>query len=104
MLDELGQLLLQKGVLNDKILFSEEYYNQCICKYSAGGFPECTAYGLGWWLDTYEDRPYFYAAGFGGQRVLISPENNICIILLSDMNRPHPENKKIVEQILDYII
>lgn len=104
MLDELGQLLLQKGVLNDKILFSEDYYYQCICEYSAGGFPECTSYGLGWWIDTYEDTPYFYAAGFGGQRVLISPENNICISLLSDMDRPHPENKKIVEQILKYTI
>ncbi|HXK53687.1 MAG TPA: serine hydrolase domain-containing protein [Hyphomicrobiales bacterium] len=104
MLDELGQLLLHKGVLNGQTVFSEMYYRQCLCAYSAGGFPEHTAYGLGWWVDAYQGVPYFYAAGFGGQKVLVCPEHALCISLLSDMDRPHPENKRAVEQILDTML
>lgn len=48
LLNELGQLLLNKGVIHGKRLFSEEYYEQSICEYSSGGLPECTPYGLSW--------------------------------------------------------
>ena len=65
-LDEWGQLLLNKGVVGETRLFSEEYYQQCLSAYSDGGFPECTAYGLGMWIEKRSDIPYFYASGFGG--------------------------------------
>ena len=72
-LDEWGQLLLNKGVVGETRLFSEEYYQQCISEYSGGGFPECTAYGLGVWLENRSDIPYFYASGFGGQYLVVIP-------------------------------
>lgn len=100
LLDELGQLLLNKGVIGDKRLFSEEFYEQAICKYSSGGFPECTSYGLGWWLEDDENMPYYYAAGFGGQKLVIVPQKKMVISILSDMDRPHPENKDVIEMAL----
>lgn len=51
--------MLNKGVINGKRLFSEEYYEQSICEYSCGGFPECTPYGLGWWIGKDLEIPYF---------------------------------------------
>lgn len=50
-LDEWGQLLLNKGVVGETHLCCEEYYQQCVSAYSGGGFPECTAYGLGMWIE-----------------------------------------------------
>lgn len=97
LLDELGQLLLNKGVVNGKRLFSEEYYVQSICKYSCGGFPECTSYGLSWWLRSDLNMPHFYAAGFGGQILAVIPQKKMIISILADMDRPHPENKEIIE-------
>lgn len=99
-LDELGQLMLNKGVINGTRLFSEEYYLQSINKYSEGGFPECSSYGLGWWTDDHAGVSYFYAAGFGGQYLIVIPEKNIIISILSFMDKPHPENKMIIGDIM----
>ncbi|WP_167957033.1 serine hydrolase [Anaerosporobacter faecicola] len=100
LLDELGLLFLNKGVIGGKRLFSEEYYEQTICKYSCGGFPKCTAYGLGLWLENDTHTPYFYAAGFGGQVLAVIPQKKMIISILSDMDRPHPENKEIIKMAL----
>lgn len=78
LLDELGTLLLNRGIISGKRLFSEEYYEQAICKYSDGGFPECTPYGLGLWL-----------------------KNDLN---LSDMDSPHPENNELIHKILQQFI
>lgn len=101
-LDELGQLMLNKGMVGEKRLFSEEYYEQSICKYSNGGFPECVPYGLGWWLNVESEIPYFCASGFGGQDLIVVPQKNMTISILCDMDRPHPENKKIIELALQF--
>ena len=100
MLNELGQLFLNKGVINGKRLFFEEYYEQSICEYSCGGFPECTPYGLGWWIGKDLKIPYFFASGFGGQYLVIIPQKKMVISILSDMDRPHLENKTVIEKAL----
>lgn len=96
-LNDFGQLMLNKGTVGEKRLFSEEFFEQSVTGYSDGGFPECTPYGLGWWIAKVSGASYFYAAGFGGQYLAIIPEKAIVISILSDMDRPHPENKKIIE-------
>lgn len=96
MLDELGQLLLNKGVINGKRLFAEEYYEQSIYEYSRGGFPECDSYGLSWWLGHIQSIPYFYASGFGGQYLIMIPQEKMVVSIMSDMDRPHPENKNVI--------
>ena len=98
-LDELGQLMLHKGAINGTELFSPAYYRQCIRAYSAGGSPEHSPYGLGWWID--EGGRYVYAAGFGGQILLISPENKLSVAILSDMDRPHLENRELVQRLAE---
>lgn len=104
LLNELGQLLLNKGVINGKRLFSEEYYEQSICEYSGGGFPECTPYGLGWWIGKDIEIPYFFASGFGGQYLAVIPQEEMVISILSDMDRPHPENMAIIEKTLQTML
>lgn len=99
-LDELGQLILSKGMIRGKKLFSENFYHESFQKYSNGGFPECNPYGLGWWLGEYSEIPYYYAAGFGGQILAVIPQRNIVISILSDMDRPHPENSEIIRSFI----
>lgn len=100
MLNELGQLMLNKGEINGQRLFFEEYYEQSIREYSCGGFPECTPYGLGWWIGKDLKTPYFFASGFGGQYLVIIPQKKMVISILSDMDRPHSENKSVIEEAL----
>ena len=92
--------MLNKGKVGETRLFSEEFFEQSICEFSQGGFPECTSYGLGWRVDNCSEIPYYYTSGFGGQYLAIVPQNNMVISMLSDMDRPHPENKKIIEAVL----
>lgn len=96
-LNELGQLLLNKGSINGKRLFSEEYYNQMVKEYSCGGFPEGVPYGLSWWIEKNQTISYFSACGFGGQKLVVVPQKEMIISILSDMDRPHPENRDIIE-------
>ena len=42
-----------------------------------------------------------YGRLFGGQLLAIIPEQNIVISILSDMDRPHPENKKIIQAVIE---
>lgn len=100
LLNELGQLLLNKGTINGMRLFSEEYYEQMIKEYSCGGFPECMPYGLSWWIENNSNISYFSACGFGGQKLVVIPQKGMIISILSDMDRPHPENKDIIEMVL----
>lgn len=99
LLNDFGQLMLNKGTVGEKRLFSEEFYEQSVTRSSDGGFPECTPYGLGWWINEKAGVECFYAAGFGGQYLTVIPEKEMVIIILSDMDRPHPENKKIMESV-----
>ncbi|MBQ6996249.1 MAG: serine hydrolase [Lachnospiraceae bacterium] len=98
-LNDFGQLMLNKGTVGEKRLFSEDFFEQSVTGYSDGGFPECAPYGLGWWINEIAGVECFYAAGFGGQYLTVLPEKEMVIIILSDMDRPHPENKKIIESV-----
>ena len=100
LLNELGQLLLNKGTINGRRLFSEEYYDQMLEEYSCGGFPENIPYGLSWWIEKKSNISYFSACGFGGQKLVVVPQKEMIISILSDMDRPHPENKGIIEMAL----
>ncbi len=104
LLDEFGKLYLHKGKVGSTYIFDEDYYKLSIEKYSDGGFPERLAYGLGWWLGTYKDVPYFFASGFGGQILGIIPDKNMTISILSEMDRPHPENKSIIDMAIELVI
>ena len=92
---EFGQLILNKGVIHGKRLFSEEYYQQMVTAYSPGGFPECSRYGLSWWINQ-EEEPFIRACGFGGQMLAIHPAKKMVISIFSDMDRSHPENIQIL--------
>ena len=44
--------------------------------------------------------PVFFASGFGGQYLAVIPQLEMILSILSDMDRPHPENKTIIEKAL----
>ncbi|MGC6175640.1 serine hydrolase domain-containing protein [Lacrimispora sp. 38-1] len=99
-LDRFGELYLQCGKIDEFIIFEQDYYADSIREYSNGGFPECLPYGYGWWVGTFNDVKYHMASGFGGQIVGVIPDRNTVVTILSEMDRPHPENKKIIEMII----
>lgn len=96
LLCEFGQLIINKGIIYGKRLFTEVFYEQMIIAYSTGGFPECSPYGLSWWIGQDGEERFIRACGFGGQMLAIFPAKNMVISILSDMDRPHPENLQLL--------
>lgn len=75
-------------------------WEDSVSEHSNGGFPECLPYGYGWWIGNFHDMKYYMASGFGGQIVGVIPEKKTVVTILSEMDRAHPENKKIIEMII----
>ncbi len=95
-----GLLFLNKGVWNGKRLLSEAWIKKAMTPSDAN-----KEYGFLWWLDpddssalnTISDNA-FYAAGFGGNYIVVEPEQNL-VIVMRWMGRPYVNEflKKIYE-------
>lgn len=99
----LGQLYLNKGNSNGKCFFAEEFYIDSISPYSNGGFPEKKPYGYYWWIDHCQDIEYFCACGFGGQKLCVIPSLDTSIVMISNMDAPHPENNAIIRNTISML-
>ena len=78
-----GQLYLQKGEWNGKQVISRKWVTETLKPYSI--FPDGTAYGYLWWIDTdFHGDTVYYASGYGGQMILIWPSEKIVLALNAD--------------------
>ena len=91
-LAKIGVTFLNQGVWNEKQIISEQWVNK-----SATSFPgndginvpgtdeRNTGYSYTWWTKSFSDSGkeinMFYAAGWGGQFIMVTPELNTVIVL-----------------------
>jgi CubicO group peptidase (beta-lactamase class C family) len=81
-----GQLYLNKGIWNEKIIIPKEWIDVSTTEYAKGFLPS-SGYGLHWWVSyVTADRRYemFYAMGFGGQYIFVIPEFNMTAVFTCD--------------------
>lgn len=89
---KIGLLVLNKGVYNKKRVVSEEWINDSthpnLMTYDKIGY-----YGMHWWVNKHDktqdfsvNNQYFFALGFGGQYIFISPKEKLVITITSDLN------------------
>ena len=78
-----GLLFLNNGKWGNQQLISEEWIEQA----TTPSKPE-PDYGFMWWLDANNDSRMsqisdagFYAAGFGGNYIIVEPEHNLVVVL-----------------------
>jgi CubicO group peptidase (beta-lactamase class C family) len=98
---KLGQLYLQKGVWNGVSLIAKEYVETSTSPLVAGGFPEHAHYGYYWWVTSIGGKHAFYASGFGGQYLVVVPEIEMVVAMLSEMDQPHLENRTLIFEYID---
>ena len=55
------------------------------------------------YYNNYQGFEYFSACGFGGQRLCIIPSLEVPIVLISEMDRPHPENNAIIRNVVSLL-
>ena len=77
-----GQLYLNKGIYNDVRIVSEDWVNKATSfKISTNGIePFGPSYGYFWWIGYSNAHEYFFANGYGGQFIVISPDLNLIVI------------------------
>lgn len=82
---KLGQLYLNGGTWNGARIISEEWIGIATTEKAAGGFPYRGRYGYLWWLDEFDGYDYYFAAGFGGQFIIVIPEVKLVVAINSDI-------------------
>ena len=65
---------------------------------SEGGDPEKCNYGYLFWINKFSGIKSYFASGFGGQYIYIIDELNLIIIITSNRDKPHMENRKLIEE------
>ncbi len=76
-----GQLYLNKGLWGEERIISEEWIAQSVEPQGPSA-----EYGYGWWIDVPDgDQEYqmYYAAGLGGQYILVVPDYQIVAVIMS---------------------
>jgi CubicO group peptidase (beta-lactamase class C family) len=80
-LAKLGQLFLNGGRWDGRQLVPERYVRDSTRPQSEGGPPGGTRYGYGWWISS--SPAGFQATGYGGQTLLVVPERDLVVVLLT---------------------
>jgi CubicO group peptidase (beta-lactamase class C family) len=94
-LARLGYLYLHEGRWDRRQLIAADWVRESTRQQSAGGAPENEPYGYFWWVPKGGGRA-FYADGFGGQILYVVPEQDLIVVVTSNPDRPHDENRSIV--------
>jgi CubicO group peptidase (beta-lactamase class C family) len=79
-LAKIGQLYLNGGVWDGKQVVPTEWVEASIQKRIRGTLQEW--YGYQWWLD---DSGIYMALGYGGQYLIVVPEENLVVVFVSDL-------------------
>lgn len=97
---KLGQLYLAQGRWQDSQVIAPRFVADCVTPHVKKEFPEQACYGYLWWVGDIEGTPLFFSSGFGGQYLIVVPSKKMVVVIASRMDRPHPENKIIVRNLL----
>jgi len=100
-LAKFGFLYLNNGFWGGKQIIPTEWVMTSTRQQSTGGSPEQEAYGYLWWVTTLTGHPAYFAGGYGGQYIYIIPNLDLVVVITSELDRPHRENRKIIS---DFIV
>lgn len=90
-----GLLALRRGAWDGAQLVPAGYVDAATSQQSAG-YPETFgAYGFLWWVQNLRGRRAYCAAGNGGQFLHVVPELDLIVLVTSNLDRLHAENKQI---------
>jgi CubicO group peptidase (beta-lactamase class C family) len=106
-----GYLFLNGGMWNGERIISQEWVDLSTQKHIDPNeftteFTWADGYGYQWWIweDVYGvDYPAYFAAGWGGQYIIISPEMNTIVVSTAGNYYTHTE-VPIEEILVDYVI
>ena len=115
---KIGYLFLHQGVWNGQQILSSNWIRRATSRQVIVPGSDAN-YGYGWWIGTKELSGVYFAAGRGGQRVVVWPEKDVVVVMngagfnparLAPLlmtalksDRPLPENKPAYERLQEKI-
>ena len=109
---KVGVTYLNEGVWNGKRVISEQYVEKSVTAFEGnkginvpGTDKKNVGYSYSWWTKTFSDSGkeihMFYAAGWGGQHIMVFPELNAVVVTTGGT---YTSNTKIFTLLEKYII
>lgn len=101
-LAKIGYLYLHEGLWDGKQIVSKEWVKDSLNPYIAAG--ENFQYGFKWWLYPIEGRFVWMARGFGGQRLMVFPQENLIVVFTGwEILKDAAPAKDLVDRLLPAI-
>jgi CubicO group peptidase (beta-lactamase class C family) len=91
-----GYLYLNQGVWNGEQVVPQEWVNVSTRKHNDGGPPIGEQYGYQFWITTVNEHSAYFAAGYGGQFIYVLPDLRIVVVITSNYDLDHGENREII--------
>ena len=81
-----GELYLNQGRYRDHQIISKEWIQQSLAARVASPRGQGRHYGYGWWVRDTAGFETPYAWGYGGQFILLVPQENVVVVVTSNSN------------------
>lgn len=96
---KLGELYLGGGRWRGRRLISPEYVADSVKVHNSGDFfGTHVQYGYMWWIKKIGGHDAFWAAGYGGQYLLVVPDVDMVVLCTSDWKQPeYPEHFALID-------
>ena len=80
---KIGQLYLQNGISNDEVIISSSWIQKSAEMSIPFNAQKSRGYGYLWWMRLINGEKMYYAAGYGGQYIMIIPSKALVIAITS---------------------
>lgn len=98
---KIAKLLHNHGRYGNRQIAPGSMINNLKMIQSEGGAPEDCRYGYLFWINEVAGLKSYFASGFGGQYLYIMDDLRLIIVITSNRDKPHRENRKLIE---DFIV
>jgi len=86
-----GELYRNRGKVGDVEVVSETWIEKSWAPRTRSIHND-DEYGYSWFITRMDEKPVYYAWGFGGQMIYVVPEVGLTVVMTSDENRPSASN------------
>jgi CubicO group peptidase (beta-lactamase class C family) len=83
-----GRLYLDGGLWEGRPIIPAWYVTASTSRHSAGGYPEEADYGYHWWVASERGYPTYFAAGYGGQYLVVIPSLRLIVVTTARWELP----------------
>ena len=99
---KLGELYLRGGRWQNRDIVPPDYVADSVKIHNAGDFfGTHVEYGYLWWIKRVARHDVFWAAGYGGQYLMVLPDVDMVVLCTSDWKQPeYPEHFALIERFI----